>query len=334
MSPAGELASGLDTMHGGVAKFRGQLPSPKDLEQLQASSPGLFDSGYFVLAAIAGAPADSRNLATFALNLDRGGSAGQIVVIAKQPPSAKSTQELGDRLSTMSSEFARANNVDTAVGGPAGQLGDFQSDLGARIWPVVGIIAVAIAVLLAAMLRTVVLPLVAVAFDLLTAGATFGVMSALFTGSDPILGGPGYLDPETIIMVFAAVFGLTMVYEVYLLEQTREAFVKSGDPHGALREGLRHTAAAATGVGLVAVAIAIPFIASDLINVRQVGVGLAVALILDTLIVRPVLLPAAVEVLGRAAWWPTSRKAPHPPGTHTRNLRIPHPHLRHGHART
>ena len=78
-------------------------------------------------------------------------------------------------------------------------------------------------------LRSVLLPIVAVAFDLLTAAATFGVLTLLFTGDNPLLGGPGYIDPMSIIEIFAAVFGIAMVYEVLLLYRTREAFVRSGD---------------------------------------------------------------------------------------------------------
>jgi RND superfamily putative drug exporter len=146
---------------------------------------------------------------------------------------------------------------------------------------------------------------VAVAFDLLTAFATFGVMALLFGGDDPLLGGPGYLDPMSIIGIFAAIFGISIVYEALLLARTRESFVESGDPRAALLQGLRHTAAVATGAAAVMIVAAIPFAFSDLINVRQFGIGLAVAVALDALIVRPVLLPAAVALLGRWCWWPT-----------------------------
>ena len=81
-------------MHAGVSKFSGSLPSPKDLEELQRSSPGLFDSGYFVLAAIAGSPPASRNVASFAVNVDHGGTAGQIVVVSKTATNTAATYEL------------------------------------------------------------------------------------------------------------------------------------------------------------------------------------------------------------------------------------------------
>ena len=157
-------------------------------------------------------------------------------------------------------------------------------------------------------LQTIALPLVAVAFDALCILATFGAMTLLFGGDNPLLGGPGYLDPMSIIGIFAAIFGISIAYEVLLLARTREHFAESGDARAALAFGLRRTAAVATGAAAVMVAAAVPFMFSDLINVRQFGVGLAIAVLLDALIVRPVLLPAAVYLLGRRSWWPT---APH-----------------------
>jgi RND superfamily putative drug exporter len=116
----------------------------------------------------------------------------------------------------------------------------------------------------------------------------------------------------SIIAVFTAVFGMTIVFEVQLLSRTRDAFVATGDPHGALRFGLDQTAAAATGAAIAMVAAIVPFAASQLVVARQLGVGVAIVIVLDALIIRPVLLPAAVELLGRRSWWPTSSRAVEP----------------------
>jgi RND superfamily putative drug exporter len=308
----GELGEGLGLMKSGVAKFRRNLPSTEDLERLQAQAPGLFDSGYFVLSAIDGAQPPDRNQATFAVNLERGGDAGMITVIPKRPSSSQQTQELGEDLVVVSRAFAKRSGTDVAVGGPAGELADFQSSVSEDIWPVVIGIAVAITLLLMVALRSVLLPIVTVTFNLLTAAATFGVLTLLTTGDDPVLGDVGYIDPLQIIETFAAIFGIALVYEVVLLYRTRELFLRTGRPHEALAHGLRETAGAATGAAAVMVAAVIPFAMSDLFNLT-LTIGLAIAILIDALIVRPVLLPAAVELLGRRAWWPTSRSAPHPP---------------------
>jgi len=308
--PSGRVVAGLGEAESSVAEFRANLPSTKDLERLQRESPGLFDSGYFVLAAIAGARPADRNQASFAVNLDRGGDAGQITVIPRFASESAATQRLGEDLQDGADVFARASHTEVAVGGPAGSLGDFRSETASRIWPVVIALSLAVALLMMAMLRTVVLPLVAVAFDLLTCAATFRVLTLLFNGDDPPLGGPGYVDPMNIIGIFAVVFGVTLVYEVHLLQRTREAFVATGDPHGALRQGLRETAAAGTGAALAMVAAIVPFAATQLDTVREFVIGMAVAILIDAVIVRPVLLPAAVELLGRWGWWPTTASAP------------------------
>jgi RND superfamily putative drug exporter len=313
VAPVGQLATGLQGGYTQVGRFRQNLPSPKDLEKLQQQSPGLFQSGYFVLAAISGASATQQSQASFAVNLDRGGNAGQITVFPKQAMEDPATQELGVDLSASAARFAKATKTEAAVGGPAGSLADFRSETSSRIAPVIIITALVVGLLMMVLLRTVVLPAVAVAFDLLASAATFGILALLFTGDDPLLGGPGYLDPMSIIAIFSLIFGMTMVYEVHLLHRTREAFMQTGDPHGALRTGLRDTAAAGTGAALAMIAAVIPFAFTQVMTIRELAVGVAIAVALDAALVRPVLLPAAVEVLGRWSWWPTSWTAPPSP---------------------
>src|SRR5581483_10486274 len=99
-------------------------PSTADLEKLFKQSPGMFSSGYFVLAAVSGARGSDRNAASFALNLDRGGNAGQIVVISKYPVNDSRTVSLRTYLSQVGQSFGTTHNAQVAVGGPAGNLGD------------------------------------------------------------------------------------------------------------------------------------------------------------------------------------------------------------------
>ena len=309
------LIGGLGEMQVAVAKFRGELPSPKDIERLQASSPGLFDSGYFVLAAVAGAPAGARDQAAAVVNLKRGATAGMIMVVPEQSATMPASRELGEDLAAASASFAKSTGTEAAVGGNGGAFGDFTSEGSERILPVVVGEAFVVLLLLIVMLRAIVLPVVAVAFDLLTAAATFGILTLLYSGEDALLGGAGYIDPISIIGIFAFIFGVSMVYEVTLLYRTREAFLATGDARAAVRTGLRSTAAAATGAAAVMLAAVIPFALVDLRSVQVFGVGVAIAVVLDALIVRPVLLPAAVALLGRWSWWPLSRQAPPPPET-------------------
>jgi len=305
VSPTGQLVNGLGVMQSSVAKFRGQLPSPKGLEELQQKSPGLFNSGYFLLAAIAGAPPASSNAAGFAVNVTRGGDAGQIVVVSRYASNAAQTAALGERLDQLARRFARRSHLQVALGGPAGNLANFTSATNARLPWVILALALALALALGLALRAVLAPAVAILFNLLTAAATFGAMTLLFGGSHPPLGGPGYLDPMSIIGIFTAIFGISLVFLVVLLARTREELLAGSSVDDALDLALRRTAAASTGAGLLMFAAAVTFATTGLLTVREFGVGVAIAVALDAFLVRPVLLPAAIEALGRRAWWPT-----------------------------
>jgi RND superfamily putative drug exporter len=308
----GELGEGLGIMKSGVAKFRTNLPGTEDLERLQAQAPGLFDSGYFILAAIEGAQPADRNLASFAVNLEQGGTAGQIVVTPKQDASTEETQALAADLQTMTDEFAADTNTEAAVGGPAGEVIDFKNTIEDDIWPVVIATAVTVLIFLMIVLRSVLLPLGIVAMNLLGAAATFGIVTLLTRGDDPLLGGPGFVDPLQVIEMFASVFGIVLIFELLLLYRARDLYVQTGEPRTALHEALTETAAAATGAAAVMVAAVAPFTVSGLFNLR-LTIGVAIAIVIHALITRPVLLPAYVAVLGHAGWWPTRRATPPPP---------------------
>ena len=331
VAPAGKLAAGLGTMQAAVIKSRGQIPSTAALKTLEKQSPGIFSSGYFVLSAVAGATPSQRNAATFTINLFRGGTAGQIVIVSKYASNDPRTEALGNTLANLGRTFAKNNNVQIAVGGPEGSLGDMTSVAQSRIWLDIAVIAIAIALVLGLALRAVLLPAVATIFSLLLTAATFGVLQILFGGSNPLLGGPGYLDPATLIGVFTIAFSISIVNTAVLLMDTRERLATGGSYKTAVSTSLRRTAAGSTGAALVSAAVLIPFAMSDLINVRTFGVGVVIALLLDVLILRPVLLPAAEAVLGRAGWWPTAPSPTEPkgPSTVTRSsgrLHLPHRH--------
>jgi RND superfamily putative drug exporter len=342
VAPAGQLVAGLNTMQAAVIKARGKVPSTAALRKLQREAPGMFTSGYFVLSAIEGATAHNRNAATFTINLLRGGTAGQIVVVSRYKSSDPRSVALGTTLDHMAGSFAQSHNLQIAVGGPAGNLGDLTAVTKSHIWVDVAVLAAAMILMLMVALRAVVLPVVAVAFSLLTAAASFGLLQLLFGGSNPPMGGPGWLDPITIISVFTVSFAITIVFATVLLMRTREFYVEpeltadaSAVPRSrtAVQRALRETAAASTGAGLVMIAALIPFTNTDLLNIRALGIGVAFAILLDVLIVRPVLMPAAEAVLGRFGWWPTKSPRSAAPGgpreAATRRLRGPHLHRPH-----
>jgi X-X-X-Leu-X-X-Gly heptad repeat protein len=193
-------------------------------------------------------------------------------------------------------------------------------------------IAGALALVLTLALRAIVLPVAAVILNLLVVAAAFGVVQMLFGGSNPPLGGPGYLDPITVISIFSVAFGISVSYSTVVLMRTREAYERRGNPRNAARAGLNHTAAAATGAAIAMVAAMIPFATTELINVRELCVGVGVAVLLSAFVLRPTLLPAAEVLLGRIGWWPThgprAPKEPPPEMPMRRPARTRRPHGR------
>jgi putative drug exporter of the RND superfamily len=170
-----------------------------------------------------------------------------------------------------------------------------------------GVTALAMIVLLFAMTGSLVVPIKAIVANLVSLGATFGVMTAVFAkgyGSsllDTIT--TGTLSPFVIVLVFAFAFGLSMDYEVFLLGRIKEQ-VDAGVPTDtAVRRGLQHTGRVITSAALLMVIVFSCFAAARVGNIEEIGLGLTVAVLIDATIVRCLLVPATMTLLGRWNWW-------------------------------
>ena len=215
-------------MKAAVIKSRAQIPSTASLKKLEAQSPGCSAPGTSCSQLVAGASHVQRADAGFTLNLLSGGSAGQIMVVSQYPSNDPRTLALGSTLVSMGRTFAAHNDAQIAVGGPEGNLGDLTSVTKSHVWLDVAVLALAIVLTLIGRAPCVRPADRHDAFSLLVAGATFGVLAAPVRRLNPPLGGPGYMDPMTIIGVFTVAFGVTTVFSTMLLMRTREAYV-SGD---------------------------------------------------------------------------------------------------------
>jgi RND superfamily putative drug exporter len=157
------------------------------------------------------------------------------------------------------------------------------------------------------LLRSIVLPLKAVLMNLLSVGAAYGVLVAVFQWGwiDGFMGfqSPGYIDALTPPLVLAIVFGLSMDYEVFLLSRIRERWAATGDPRRSVAEGLQASARTITSAALIMAAVFAVFIGTGTPSIKEIGVGCSVAIVLDATLVRLVLVPAAMELLGRWNWW-------------------------------
>ena len=192
------------------------------------------------------------------------------------------------------------------VGGATAGLVDELSSLGSTLPWMALLTGVATFVLLFLAFGSVVLPLKAVVMNILSLCATFGVIVWVFQWghlSGLLQFTPGSIDPTMPILLLAIVFGLSMDYEVFLLSRIRERYDETGDNTVAVASGLQRTGGLITSLALLLIIVVGLFSASSITFLKLLGVGMIVALIVDAAVVRVLLVPATMRLLGRANWW-------------------------------
>ena len=194
----------------------------------------------------------------------------------------------------------------TVVGQTASFL-SLQDSLKSHLPVVLGLIVLIALVMLFAMTRSVVLPVMAVVMNILTVGATFGMLVWVFQWGHlrHLLGfsGPGALQSTSLIIILAVVFGLSTDYGVFLLGRMKEEHDAGATPDQAVALGLDRTGGIVSAAA-VCLALAMgALVLSRLVFVKELGLGVAFAVLLDATVVRAVLVPATMKLLGRAAWW-------------------------------
>jgi uncharacterized membrane protein YdfJ with MMPL/SSD domain len=233
--------------------------------------------------------------------VSRDGRRALVTVIPRHDGESEATKGLVARL--------RADLPEGALvgGSTAGGL-DFRALVAGSMWKIALFVLGLSYLVLFGLLRSVVLPLKAVAMNLLSVGAAYGVLVAVFQWgwADAVLGThvrTGGIQTITPPLVLAVVFGLSMDYEVFLLSRIRERYDATGDTRRAVAEGLATSARTITSAALIMVAVFAVFVSTGVPSIKEIGLGSAVAIGVDATIVRLVLVPAAMELLGRWNWW-------------------------------
>jgi len=194
------------------------------------------------------------------------------------------------------------------VGGASAEGLDFRDLVAGSMWKIALFVLGLSYVVLLVLLRSVVLALKAVLMNLLSVGAAYGVLVVVFQWgwADRVLGTDvqtGSIQTITPPLILAVVFGLSMDYEVFLLSRIRERFGATGDTRRAVAEGLSTSARTITSAALIMVAVFAVFVSTGVTSIKQLGLGSAVAIAVDATVVRLVLVPAAMELVGRWNWW-------------------------------
>jgi RND superfamily putative drug exporter len=243
----------------------------------------------------------------FATPPQRQGDVSIMQVFPKSTPQSVATSDLVKRLRDKTIPAVVGNAVDVKVGGITAASVDFATYTADRLPIIVGAVLILSFLLLMAVFRSLLVPLKAVIMNLLSIGAAYGVIVAVFQwGWGASLFGVGREGPvETWapVMIFAVVFGLSMDYEVFLLSRIREEYDRTGDNANAVANGLALTARVITAAAAIMVCVFGSFVFGPSVPLKLMGLGLAVAVLVDATIVRLVLVPSTMELLGDWNWW-------------------------------
>ncbi|WP_343239486.1 MMPL family transporter [Streptomyces sp. SID7909] len=228
--------------------------------------------------------------------------------VSKDAPQDAGTTDLFKRLKDDAlPEGVKGTAASGYVTGTTAAQEDFLAIIAARLPGIIAVVVGLAFLIILIVFRGVLVALKAAVLNLLSIAASYGVVVAVFQWGwgGPSLGVSGTVPIESYVpmMMFAIVFGLSMDYEVFLISRVHEAWLRTRDSRDAVAHGLEITARVITCAALIMVSVFAAFILSDDIVVKMLGLGLAVSVLIDATVVRLLLVPAVMTLLGRAAWW-------------------------------
>ncbi|MCX5380333.1 MMPL family transporter [Streptomyces sp. NBC_00091] len=262
-----------------------------------------------VLDRLVGAVAADPGIASVApTHIDRATGIATLVVFPTTSPQDKATADTIARLRTDVLPAAIGHGPARAhVGGAAASLSDVGQRTSQRLPVIVAAVLAMSFLLLMLVFRSILVPLKAVLLNLLSIGAAYGIMVAVFQWGwgGALIGLEATVPIVSFIptFLFAILFGLSMDYEVFLLSRVREEYLRTGDNGTAIVEGVSGTARIITSAALIMVAVFLSFAVAEDPSTKMFGLGLATAIFIDATVVRMVLVPATMTLLGRTNWW-------------------------------
>jgi RND superfamily putative drug exporter len=298
------LAAGFGKGFNGPLQIVTELPSANDTSGLSQVTDAVGgDPG----VASVGAPRLSPN--------------GRTAVFSAFPHSAPQDQQTTDLVKRLRDDtlppVERSSQTSVLVGGPTANQVDFASVLASKLPLFIGIVVLLAGLLLMVVFRSVVIPLQAAAMNLLSIGASLGVVVAIFQwgwlgGLLGVTGGP--IDAFIPVFLFAIVFGLSMDYEVFLVSRIHEEWTRRRDASRAVVDGVSSSGRVITAAAAIMVCVFLSFAAGDERVLKLFGLSLATGVFVDAFVVRSLLLPAVLQLLGRRTWalpnW-LDRRLPH-----------------------
>ena len=240
--------------------------------------------------------------------LSDGGDTAVVLATPTSSPQDVATTELVNRLRGEVLPAALDGSGSRAmITGQTAFFEDISQKLTDRLPIFIGAVVALSFLLLTVVFRSIVVPLKAAVMNLLSIGAAYGVVVAVFQWGwgNGLIGLEDTIpvNPFVPLIMFAILFGLSMDYEVFLLSRIREEYLRTGDSHRSVVRGLASTARVITSAALIMISIFLAFVTSSDVMVKMFGVGLATAVFLDATLVRMVLVPSTMSLLGGANWW-------------------------------
>jgi putative drug exporter of the RND superfamily len=293
----------IDTVRGQLRVRSGPFKSLRILRAIERDSPGFFRSGYLIVAGLEGATPRQRDAIAGLVDSANGGRKARILVMPDVPTNDPRQDRIVDEVRSLTHRFQHETGIAAPVGGTAPELTDFARVNSTRLPLLILAICLVTYLALIPILRSLVLPAIAVGLNMLTVAAAFGVLTVLFVGDNPPLGGAGKLDVVTVTGIFVVTFALSIDYQVFLLTRMREEYVRTQSSMSAIDFGISKTARVVTGAAAILVAVFIAFALSSFSMIQQLGIGLGTAVLIDATIVRLGLLPAVMKLAGDRTWW-------------------------------
>jgi RND superfamily putative drug exporter len=291
------LSEGFGPGFNGPLLLAAELSGPQDLQTLGAAAEAVRSTGgvAFVSPPIPNDPANP--------------TAAIVTVYPTTSPQDEATEELVRRLRRdVIPQSTEGTELDVFVGGFTAGGVDFTILSGDRLPLLIGAVIAVSFLLLMLVFRSLVVPIKAAIMNLLSIGAAYGVIVAVFQWGwlrDLVgVGKPGPFEAWAPMMLFTILFGLSMDYEIFLLSRIREDYVRTRDNSLSVANGVATTGRVITAAAAIMIAVFLSFVIGfDIRQIKLIGLGLAVAVLVDATVVRMVLVPATMELLGNANWW-------------------------------
>ncbi|HLW18469.1 MAG TPA: MMPL family transporter [Actinomycetota bacterium] len=234
---------------------------------------------------------------------------GKLTLISVNTIHEPQSDQVGDLVKRLRASVPAQlpKGVTANIGGDPGLNVDLNHELGSKMPLIVGLVMLLSYIVLLFFFRSILLPLKAILMNTASVLATYGVITFIFQEGHAhgLLGfqPPGHIESFLPLFLFCILFGLSMDYEVFLLARVREEYLRTGDNTEAVGWGLEHTAGIITSAAAIMVTVFGAFAFASLVPIKTMGLGLAVAVFLDATIVRVVLVPATMRLMGHWNWW-------------------------------